>query len=390
MKRALAILLCTCLAITGCVTSGGTETASPEPTASGAAMPAFSSLDDPELLSYLEGEIYSELIDDIDNDQYLIENVELAYVSKEYIDELLFNSQENIYFGYTLSQIAEAFGDTSYVFTVDNEGNTVVAPFEPYDTTWNEVLENVAIGSGVILVCVTVSAVTAGVGLPAVSAIFAVSAKTGAAMALQGGAIGGAIAGVVAGAQTKDLDEALMAAALGASDGFKWGAIMGAPAGGVGEAMALRGAASNGLTAAEAATIQQESKYPVDVIKGFQTTEQYEICKEAGLTVKNVNNKAALVREIDLEYTKDGMTNLERMFNGRAPLDATGQAYELHHIGQKVDSTLAILTRAEHRQGGNHAIWHYVGEATENPASASGWSKQASDFWIDFAENVAR
>ncbi len=243
-------------------------------------------------------------------------------------------------------------------------------------------------GSGVILVCVTVSVVTGGAGLPAVSAIFAVSAKTGTLVALSEGAISGAIAGVVTGVQTRDIKESVEASALAASEGYKWGAIMGAAAGGLGEAVALRGASTNGLSYSEAAAIQQESKYPVDVIKGFQTTEQYEICKNAGLTVDKVSNKAALVREIDLGYTKDGVTNLERMLNGRAPLDATGTAYELHHIGQKTDSTLAILTRAEHRQGGNHSIWHYVTEATENPAKAPGWSKQSSDFWKEMGSKA--
>ena len=38
-------------------------------------------------------------------------------------------------------------------------------------------------GSGVILVCVTVSVVTGGAGAPAVSMIFAASAKSGAIFA---------------------------------------------------------------------------------------------------------------------------------------------------------------------------------------------------------------
>ena len=79
------------------------------------------------------------------------------------------------------------------------------------------------------------------------------------------------------------------------------------------------------------------------------------------------------------------------MAKGQAALDSTGTAYELHHIGQKVDSTLAVLTRAEHRQGGNHRIWHYVGDAVgENPAAQPGWSKQASDFWKELGEQLSK
>lgn len=58
-------------------------------------------------------------------------------------------------------------------------------------------LKNVAIGTGVILVCVTVSAVTAGAGAPAISLIFAASAKTGTIMALSSAGFGGFTAGVV-------------------------------------------------------------------------------------------------------------------------------------------------------------------------------------------------
>ena len=347
MKKFASLLLCGCLALYGCGVPQGAVPAGAEDAPFAAdATAEFPSLSSPELLDSMEGDIYSSLIDDLGSDEYFVENVEAVYVSQEYLDELDFNSQENLYFGYKLSDITEAFGNEPYVFTLGDDGETQVAPFDPYNDTWDKVIGNVAMGSGVILVCVTVSVVTGGAGLPAVSAIFAVSAKTGTLVALSEGAISGAIAGVVTGVQTRDIKESVEASALAASEGYKWGAIMGAAAGGLGEAVALRGASTNGLSYSEAAAIQQESKYPVDVIKGFQTTEQYEICKNAGLTVDKVSNKAALVREIDLGYTKDGVTNLERMLNGRAPLDATGTAYELHHIGQKTDSTLAILTRA--------------------------------------------
>lgn len=385
MKRVMAILLSACLVLTGCSLSQQDETAPTQKSLSATeATPTFSSLSDDGLTDYLEGEIYSDLINELGSDEYFVENVEAVYVSKEYLEELTHNSQENIYFGYALSDIIESFGDTPYVFTVGDDGQTEVVPFNPYDDTWDVAIRNVAIGSGVILVCVTVSVVSGGAGLPAISAIFAVSAKTGTAAALSGAAISGAVSGVVTGVQTNDPEETLKAVALGASDGFKIGAIMGAAAGGIGKGISLRGATTNGLSYSKAAAIQQESKYPVDVIKGFETEEQYLICKNAGLKVETVSNKRALVRDIDLNFTKDGLTNAQRMSNGQAALDPTGTAYELHHIGQKADSTLAILTQSEHRMGGNHRIWHYVGETTENPSQLSGWAKQASDFWKEY------
>lgn len=390
MKKIVAALLSACLVLAGCSSAPqGQTTPTQDNVWDDQATPTFTSMSDPELADYLEGEIYADLVEGLNSDGYFVENVETVYVSMEYIDELEYNSRENIYFGYTLSDIVESFGEMPYVFTLGDDGQTHVVPFSPYDDTWDVAMQNMAIGTGVILVCVTVSAVTGGAGLPVVSAIFAVSAESAGAAAVSGAVISGAISGIVTGIETGDPEETLKSVALSASGGFKVGAIMGAAAGGIGEAVALRGATTNGLSYAEAAAIQQESKYPVDVIKGFQTKEQYEICKEAGLRVGTVSNKTALVRDIDLNYTKDGITNLDRMLNGRPALDSTGTAYELHHIGQKTDSTLAILTRAEHRQGGNHRIWHYIGEATENPARQPGWTKQASDAWKSIGEQLS-
>jgi hypothetical protein len=132
----------------------------------------------------------------------------------------------------------------------------------------------------------------------------------------------------------------------------------------------------------EAAKIQMESKYPLDVIKGFKTVEQYEICKSAGLTPMTINGKTALIRSIDLNFTDElGRTNLQRMEQGLAALDPTGKSYELHHIGQNVDSTLAILTKAEHMQGGNNTIWHEVGRSSTVHVEGNNWDAVRTSFW---------
>ena len=130
------------------------------------------------LLPYLEDSIYSELVTALNSEDYFVENVNAIYISKEYLEEVAYNSQENIYFGYTLSELDSYFQGTRYVFTLGDDGQTVVTEFQKYDDTYDQMLKNVAIGTGVILVCVTVSIVTYGAGAPAVSMIFAASAKT--------------------------------------------------------------------------------------------------------------------------------------------------------------------------------------------------------------------
>lgn len=193
---------------------------------------SFYGLNDPKLLQYVEDSVYSELEADFASEDYIIETVQAAYVSKEYLEELAYNSQANIFFGYTLAELDAQFQGTRYVFTLGDNGETVVKPFEGYDTTFETALKNIAIGTGVILICVTVSVVAGAAGFVPVSLVFAASAKTATTFALSSAMIGGVSAGVVEGFQTKDFDNAVKAAALGGSEGFKWGAISGAVIGG--------------------------------------------------------------------------------------------------------------------------------------------------------------
>ena len=403
MKRFLAILLSCALALTGCGTkveqSVNTLDAqmveSVEEAVDAIVIPDdevgddapyeykvdFASLDDSDLHRYVQDNLYLELVSQLDSEEYLVENVSTVYISQEYIDELTYNSQPNIYFGYTLEEIDKVYQGTRYVFTINNEGETIVVPFEAYDDTYEQVLKNVAIGTGVILVCVTVSVVSAGAGAPAVSMIFAVSAKTGTAFALSSGGLSAVASGIVTGIETGDMDEALKAAALSGSEGFKWGAITGVISGGTTEVIALKGATLNGLTMNEAALIQKESGFPIDVIKQFHTIDEYKVFKGANLKTKMVNGKTALVRnDINLDLIDEfGRTNLERMKLGLSALDDAGMPYELHHIGQKADGTLAILTQAEH----DSAFLHGFKAISEIDRKV--FAKQRSNFWKTMA-----
>lgn len=349
----------------------------------------FSGLDDENLQRYLRDTLYTALVEDLDSDQYYVENVDTKYISKEYLKELAANSKENIYFGYTLSALEQQFQGTKYVFTVGDDGHTIVHAFEDYDDTYDRVVQNVAIGTGVILVCVTVSAVTGGVA-PAVSMIFAVSAKTAAGAAVSGGAIGGSMAGISTAIRTGDVSKAIDAAALGGSEGFKWGAIAGAVTGGAGEFSALRGATRNGLTINEAATIQRDAKYPLEIIRRFKSMDEYNIYKEAGLEVKLVDGKSALVRPIDLTIRDgNGLTNLERMKRGLAALDAEGNPYELHHVAQEKDGILAILTKAEHRGEGSFSKLHDLMRGSEVDHDSK-WTKEREGFWKSLAKSLEK
>ena len=145
----------------------------------------------------------------------------------------------------------------------------------------------------------------------------------------------------------------------------------------------LKSATKSGLTLNEAACIQADSCLPMDVISQLHSMDEYLIYKEAGLQPIIVNGRVALVPDIDLNYVSqlpDGteVTNLVRMQSGYAPLDpVTGKAYQLHHIGQKADGTLAVLTEAQHQ--GNSAILNIAGKASE--IDRPGFGNTRKEFW---------
>ncbi|MDO4479025.1 MAG: HNH/ENDO VII family nuclease [Lachnospiraceae bacterium] len=347
-------------------------------------------LEDDNLLRYVENKVYSDLVINIDSEEYFVENVEAVYYPKEYVEALASNSQSNRYFGYTAAELNAQFQGTKYVFTLGEDGQTTVVPMETLtDDVYIKCLENVIIGTGVILVCVTVSLVAAPAA-PAVAMIFAASASTGAAFAVESGTLAFAAAAIAKGYETESFSEAMRAGAEAAGEGFKWGAISGAAFGGGKEFFALKGATLNGLSLNEAAKIQKESGYPLELIKQFKSIEEYRVYKEAGLYTKMVNGKMALVRNIDLQYVSElpngeKVTNLVRMQKGYAPIDpATGKQYQLHHINQNMEGTLAILTESEHQ--GNSAILNLFGKESEINRNA--FAKIRREFWKKYAAGL--
>lgn len=394
MKRILALILSCVLLFSGCAVSVDRpllQEDSPVPntgdtgSTSTSATPqdeeiGFERLSDPELLTYVEENIYTELVNDLNDEGYFVENVSAIYLSNEYLEETAYNSQANIYFGYTLAELDEFFQGERFVFSLGDDGQTVVQPFEAYENIYEQVIQNVTVGTGVILVCATVSLIATPVA-PAVSMIFAASAKTGTVFALSSGVLGSVAAGVVTGIQTGDLDEALDTAALSGSEAFKWGAISGILEGGVTQAISLKGATLGGLTMNEATQIQQDSKLPLEFIKSFHSMDEYQVYKEAGLQLAKVNGNWAFVQDIDWQITDEqGRTNLQRVGDGLNPIDSAGRSYELHHIGQKPDSPLAILTSDQHRS--NYSVLHSnTGSAVGEVDHGVVWQQEKRDFW---------
>ena len=343
----------------------------------------YDSLGDEGFLNYIEDCVYTDLVNQLDSSDYFVENVAASYVSNEYLEELEYNSQENIFFGYTLSELNGIFEGTRYIFSLDESGQTVVKEFEEYkDSDIISAVRNVAIGTGVILVCVTVSSVTA-VGAPAVSLIFAASAKSAAWFAVSSGAISTLSAIVSEGFESHNFKQVLESAVLSGSEGYMWGAFGGVLSGGISEAWGLWKATAGGLTMNEVAKAQKMTKYPLDVIKKFNNMEQVNKCVEDGLVPRIIDGKIALVQKIDPDFVDDsGVTNLQKMLKGETPLDSTGTPYELHHLAQENDGTLAVLTQEQHRSKDAYSIWHDVNKPSE--IDRPEFDKIRKAFWKEF------
>ena len=251
MKRYLALFICLIMLLSP-ANSTLAETTSDDLPALFVEKPVeYGSLDDPELLQFIEDSVYSQLDESLAGSDYTIDNVSAIYVSKEYLEEVAYNTKANVFFGYTLAEINEAFEGKKYVFTCSDSGETIVQEFQDFPDYTNEIiLKNIAVGTGVILVCVTVTVISGGIAGPAaaagaastatkVSLIFAASAKTATACALSGAAIGTVSTAVVKGFETNDLYETVIAAGVAGSEAFKWGAISGAAVGGTKEALRI-------------------------------------------------------------------------------------------------------------------------------------------------------
>lgn len=124
-----------------------------------------------------------------------------------------------------------------------------------------------------------------------------------------------------------------------------------------------------------------DSGWPESLVDDIGSEAEANIYKDAGLEAKEVNGKPALVRtDIDLEQ-KDifGATNLERMEAGLAPLDKNSKPIDLHHIGQRQDSSLAELTKAEHCGSGNDNVLH--NKRQESTINRDGFAKERAEHW---------
>ncbi len=148
-----------------------------------------------------------------------------------------------------------------------------------------------------------------------------------------------------------------------------------------------------------------------EILDSIRSVQETEIYKDANLQEGIVNDRPCLQNpEIDWEQRTpvvldsdvaalsrgelpfgfgqlDGLfsiSNKERAMQGMAPLDSKGQAFELHHVGQRMDSPLAELTTEQHRGAGNDAVLHE--KTSPSQIDRGVFQTERMDYWKARAE----
>lgn len=177
MRRLIAIVLTFVMILCGCAKPKSEQTVAATVSEITVSVPTTipwedtelksSSLGSVRLLNYIEEEIQTELSKSLDPEIYRIDEISVKYISKEYLEELEYNSQVNIFFGYTLAEVEEMFEGDPFVFTLGDDGHTTVERFVANESTFDRLIRGVAIGGGILLVCVTVVVVATNPGTAA-------------------------------------------------------------------------------------------------------------------------------------------------------------------------------------------------------------------------------
>lgn len=313
----------------------------------------FKGLDDEAFQDYVIENLYVGLNSNFTSDDYVIQNITTTYVSKEYIEELSYNSQDNIFFGFTLNELSEKFNGKKYIFQVDENNETTVSEFQEYQNNYTKMLKNIAVGGGIILACATISTLSGGT---TVAVIFAASAKTAAEFAISSMAVTGIVSSAVEYYNTGDVKKSLEKGALDGTESFKWGAVLGSVTGGVSETITQLSAANKlknmnfierGARAEARAQTKYGGKSQVSYLNGKEVPSSTPGAtrpdivrvvkgKIEAIEVKNynLNNQLAqkdLCEELSRQVT-DRVNNLPQGSLQRVVLDAQGRNYSKETI----------------------------------------------------------
>ena len=192
-NKAIVFPLCLALALQGCGVPAQQESGSEKTsTAQETTQPVENNqkISDASFVQNLQDSVYDMIVSDLDENgnekQIEVQEVKAVYLSKEYIEQYSFNSKETKFFGSTLGELEAKFGDQKYVFDIDENGKTVCHAVNDFDNTFEQVQQVAILGTGVILISVTLMCATSGAP---VTALVACTGPTASAITANQGQI---------------------------------------------------------------------------------------------------------------------------------------------------------------------------------------------------------
>lgn len=143
------------------------------------------------------------------------------------------------------------------------------------------------------------------------------------------------------------------------------------------------------IRSVEEADIYIDANLQEGIINDRPCLQNPEINWEQSNTVTLQNSETSIVRgdipegfgKLDDMYS---VSNKERALHGMAPLDSNGQPFELHHIGQRMNSPLAELTFEQHRGVGNDVVLHE--KTVPSQIDRNAFHAERIDYWKARAE----
>lgn len=179
----MAVPLCLALALQGCGAPAQTGNVANSATSQESAQPVTSNnqkMSDADFVKKLEDSVYQLIVKDLDENgnrkDLQVQGVKAVYLSKEYLEQYTYNTKETKFFGTTLGELEKKFDKQKYVFDIDENGKTTCHAVGDFDNTFDEVTQAALLGSGVILISVTIVCVTGGAPVTALVACTANSA----------------------------------------------------------------------------------------------------------------------------------------------------------------------------------------------------------------------
>lgn len=408
MKKILSLFLACCLC------AGPLSAEVQQPAAAKTVVPPETETEkvvpsDPRYLEELKEAVAAEVAKQLDPQKYKVESVEVRYLPQEYLEELQFNARENVYFGHTLSELDALFQGEKYLFTLGDDGKTRVEKFTPYDDSYDRMLKNVAVGAGVIVVCVVVAGVAAvTAGTTSLVFVLAVSAAENAIRAaVMSALVGCLLDGALESWQTRDMEKALKACAMGASEGVKWGAITGAASGGIGKGMVILRNVKKGKPLPKALNNSRKtgpSANPKDLPENIQhefawvdlfrsvpknVSKWVRSCAEKGACkLQTVGGQNAVVRPLSCAEVGTALWATHHAAEQMAPLVLpSGETYGLYPAGKGKEPLFIMLTQEELDSKELSAVrkqWQKM-SAAEKENFKTGIAPR---FWTDLAKQM--